>query len=92
MFTALDKHCDLRVKKAVERLAQTNQSETRNRQISCGDAQILAEIRAWFNRRLTMTCEDFFDIQVRSKGSLVSASIDKELVVGNASSRTIPRI
>lgn len=79
MFTTLDKDCELRVKKAVQRLTQTSQSETRNRQSSPNDAQILAEIRAWFDRSLTMTWENFFDIQVRSKGSLVSASLDKEL-------------
>ncbi len=78
MFTSLDKDCELRVKKAVQRLAQTSQSETRNRHVSSSDAQILAEIRAWFDRSLTMTWEDFFDIQVRSKGSLVSASLEKE--------------
>ena len=79
MFTTLDKDCELRVKKAVQRLTQTSQSETRNRQSSPNDAQILAEIRAWFDRSLTMTWENFFDIQVRSKGSLGSASLDKEL-------------
>jgi hypothetical protein len=78
MFTTLDKDCELRVKKAVQRLSQNSQSESRNRQASCTDAQILEEIRAWFDRHLTMTWEDFFDIQVRSKGSLVSASMDKE--------------
>ena len=78
MFTTLEKECELRVKKAVQRLAQSTQSEGRNRQGSATDAQILDEIRAWFDRSLTMTWEDFFDIQVRSKGSLVSASLDKE--------------
>jgi hypothetical protein len=78
MFTTLEKECELRVRKAVQRLAQSTQSEGRNRQGSSSDAQILDEIRAWFDRNLTMTWEDFFDIQVRSKGSLVSASMDKE--------------
>ena len=78
MFTTLEKECELRVKKAVQRLAQSTQSEGRNRQGSSTDGQILDEIRAWFDRNLTMTWEDFFDIQVRSKGSLVSASIEKE--------------
>jgi hypothetical protein len=78
MFTTLDKDCELRVKKAVQRLAQTTQSGPRNRQAPSSDAQILEEIRAWFDRNLTMTWEDFFDIQVRSKGSLVSASIEKD--------------
>ena len=78
MFTTLEKESELRVKKAVQRLAQSTQSESRNRQASSSDAQILEEMRAWFDRKLTMTWEDFFDIQVRSKGSLVSASIDKE--------------
>jgi len=78
MFTTLEKECELRVKKAVQRLAQSTQSESRARQGSATDAQILDEIRAWFDRNLTMTWEDFFDIQVRSKGSLVSASLDKE--------------
>lgn len=79
MFTALEKECELRVKKAVLRLAQSTQSEGLNRPGSSTDAQILDEIRAWFDRNLTMTWEDFFDIQVRSKGSLVSASLEKEL-------------
>lgn len=77
-FTTLEKDYELRVKKAVQRLAQSSQSEIRNRHAASTDAQILQEIRAWFDRNLTMTWEDFFDIQVRSKGSLVSASIDKE--------------
>ncbi|HKT23202.1 MAG TPA: PilZ domain-containing protein [Terriglobales bacterium] len=78
MFTTLEKEGELRVKKAVQRLAQSTQSEGRNRPGSATDTQILDEIRAWFDRNLTMTWEDFFDIQVRSKGSLVSASLEKE--------------
>jgi len=94
-FTTLEKESELRVKKAVQRLAQSTQSttpESRHGQTSSSDEQILEEMRAWFDRHLTMTWEDFFDIQVRSKGSLVSASIDKDLVVGSASSRTILRM
>ena len=78
MFTTLEREGELRVKKAVQRLAQSTQSEGRNRQGAATDTQILDEIRAWFDRNLTMTWEDFFDIQVRSKGSLVSASLEKE--------------
>ncbi|HWC16521.1 MAG TPA: PilZ domain-containing protein [Terriglobales bacterium] len=79
MFTALDKELELRIKKAVQRLAQTSQSsENRSSQTNSSDAHIMEEIRAWFDRNLTMTWEEFFDIQVRSKGNLVSASLDKE--------------
>lgn len=78
-FTTLDKDCELRVKKAVQRLSQSTQSESQNRRVSSSDTQILEEIRAWFDRNLNLTWEDFFDIQVRSKGSLVSASEEKEL-------------
>ena len=78
-FTLLDKEFELRVKKAVQRLAQTSQSsENRASHINSSDAHILEEIRAWFDRNLTLTWEEFFDIQVRSKGNLVSASLEKE--------------
>ena len=79
MFTVLDKDFELRVKKAVQRLSQSSQSsENRASHINSSDAHILDEIRTWFDRNLTMTWEEFFDIQVRSKGNLVSASLDKE--------------
>jgi len=79
MFTLLDKEFELRVKKAVQRLSQSSQSaENRASQPRSSDAHILDEIRSWFDRNLTMTWEEFFDIQVRSKGNLVSASFEKD--------------
>ncbi|HVH86923.1 MAG TPA: PilZ domain-containing protein, partial [Terriglobales bacterium] len=60
MFTSLDKDCELRIKKAVQRLAQTSQSSTpenRARQTASCDAHILEEIRLWFDRNLTLSWE-----------------------------------
>jgi hypothetical protein len=81
MFTALERDSEIRVKKAVQRLGQTSQSNAPKNQMqqkAQTNEQILEEIRAWFDRSLTMTWEEYFDIQVRLKGNLVSASIDKE--------------
>jgi hypothetical protein len=81
MFTALERDSEIRVKKAVQRLSQTSQSSgpaNQMQQKGQTNEQILEEIRAWFDRSLTMTWEEYFDIQVRLKGNLVSASIEKE--------------
>jgi hypothetical protein len=82
VFTALDRANDTRLKKAVHRLRQATPVVERipgAYQEHLEAERILNDVRAWFDRNLTMSWEDFFDIQVKLKGSLVKAtdSFDK---------------
>lgn len=82
MFTMVDRENEARLKKAVQRLRQTTSAVERipHAEAELQDAEkILDEVRTWFDRNLTMSWEEFFDIQVRVKGSLVRAteSFDK---------------
>jgi PilZ domain len=81
MFTTLERDGETRLRKAVQHLSQAtssvhrhsgDQSETREAE------RILDDVRAFFDRNLTMSWEDFFDIQIRLKGKLVKATLDKE--------------
>jgi hypothetical protein len=77
MFTMVDKENEARLKKVVQRLRQGTSSVERqptgNPDVQDAE-KIMDEVRAWFDRNLTMSWEDFFDIQVRIKGTLVKAT------------------
>lgn len=82
IFTAVDRESETRIKKAVQRLARA--SSVIDRELSAQSEiheaeRILEEVRGWYDRNLSLSWEEFFDIQVRIKGSLVSATLDKEL-------------
>jgi len=81
MFTSLERDSEIRLKKAVQRLKQSSQPA------DCGwnaapersmNEHILDLVRAWFDRNLTMSWDDFFDIQVRTKGNLLNVGPDRE--------------
>ena len=81
MFTALERDSEVRLKKAVQRLKQSSQPANPSRQAQPdhrANEQILDLVRGWFDRNLTMSWDDFFDIQVRAKGNLVSATLDQD--------------
>ena len=81
IFTALDRERETRIKKAVQRLARASSLIDRklSAQSDIHEAErILEEVRGWYDCNLSLSWEEFFDIQVRIKGSLVSASLDKE--------------
>ncbi|HJX00412.1 MAG TPA: PilZ domain-containing protein [Terriglobales bacterium] len=81
MFTVLDRDSEVRLKKAVQRLKQSNQPADAGRHAqpeNRTNEQILDLVRGWFDRNLTMSWDEFFDIQVRAKGNLVSASVDQD--------------
>ena len=74
MFTGLSRENQVRLKKAVQRLAQKGgeapvaagvQDHAKN-----GSEEMLEAVRAWFDQNLTMSWDEFFDIAVRSKGNL----------------------
>lgn len=77
MFTGLARESQVRLKKAVQRLAQkggeaavaASGPDPKN-----GSEEMLEAVRAWFDQNLTMSWDEFFDIAVRSKGNLVVAS------------------
>jgi hypothetical protein len=77
MFTMVDKENEARLKKVVQRLRQGTSSVERdptgNPDLQDSE-KIMDEVRMWFDRNLTMSWEDFFDIQVRIKGTLVKAT------------------
>jgi len=82
IFTALDRERETRIKKAVQRLARASSLIDRklSAQSDIHEAErILEEVRGWYDCNLSLSWEEFFDIQVRIKGSLVSATLDKEL-------------
>jgi hypothetical protein len=77
MFTSLDQGNEARLKKAVQRLKLPARAAERSDQAKAEHQQaeiILNDIGAWFDHSLIMCWEDFFDIQVRLKGSLVKAT------------------
>ena len=81
MFTVLDRDSEVRLKKAVQRLKQSNQPADAGRHAQPEhrtNEQILDLVRGWFDRNLTMSWDEFFDIQVRAKGNLVSANVDQD--------------
>lgn len=81
IFTSLDRDSEVRLKKAVQRLKQSNQPADSRRNLSPDrgtNEHILELVRAWFDRNLTMSWDDFFDIQVRAKGNLVNVGSDRE--------------
>jgi hypothetical protein len=74
MFTGLSRESQVRLKKAVKRLAQKGgetavtagvQDRTKN-----GNEEMLEAVRSWFDQNLIMSWDEFFDIAVRSKGNL----------------------
>jgi PilZ domain-containing protein len=77
MFTSLDRDSEVRLKKAVQRLKQNNQSGDSGSPERGVNEHILELVRAWFDRNLTMSWDDFFDIQVRAKGNLVNVGPDR---------------
>ena len=81
LFTSLDRDSEVRLKKAVQCLKQSSQSADSARNLSPEhgiNEHILELVRAWFDRNLTMSWDDFFDIQVRAKGNLVNVGPDRE--------------
>lgn len=83
MFTTLNPDSELRLKKAVQHLSQAAPSAERSstdgaERVVTG--KILDEVRTWFDRNLTLSWDEFFEIQVRSRGRLVKATSDTELV------------
>lgn len=74
MFTSLSRESRVRLKKALQRLAQKSgettvpvgtQQGTKN-----GSEEMLEAVHAWFDQNLTMSWAEFFDIAVRFKGNL----------------------
>ena len=81
LFTSFDRENEVRLKKAVQRLKQSSQPADSSRNASPvhgTNEQILELVRAWFDRNLTMSWEDFFEIQIRAKGNLVNVGPDPE--------------
>ena len=82
IFTAVDRESETRIKKATQRLARASSLIDRklSAQSDIHEAErILEEVRSWYDRNLSLSWEEFFDIQVRIKGNLVSATLDSEL-------------
>jgi len=74
MFTGLSRESRVRLTKAVQRLAQksgessgTAAVQDRSKNVN---EEMLEGVRAWFDQNLNMSWDEFFDIAVRSKGSL----------------------
>jgi hypothetical protein len=81
LFTSLDRDSEVRLKKAVQRLKQSSQPTESGSNLSSEhgtNEHILELVRSWFDRNLTMSWDDFFDIQVRAKGNLVNVGSDRE--------------
>jgi hypothetical protein len=80
MFTAIDHDNQVRLSRAVERLTQSTHQTDSSPHVdgSEGNERILQDVRSWFDRNLTMSWADFFDIQVRCKGNLVRVSFERE--------------
>lgn len=81
MFTIVDRESETRLKKAVHQLSQTSSSmeqSGRSQTERQETEKILDDVRAWFDRNLSLSWEEFFEIQVRSKGKLVKATVDKD--------------
>jgi|SRR5437762_1644080 len=83
MFTGMPRESKVRLNKAVQRLAQKSGeasipagAQDRNKDVS---EEMLEAVRSWFDQNLTMSWDEFFDIAVRSKGTLpVVVSQDEE--------------
>jgi hypothetical protein len=73
MFTSLSRESRVRLKKAVQRLAQKSGETTAvgtQQGGKNGSEEMLEAVRAWFDQNLTMSWAEFFDIAIRSKGNL----------------------
>ena len=84
MFTGLSRESQIRLKKAVKRLAQKS-GETAlpaavQERAQNSSEEMLEAVLSWFDQNLTMSWDEFFDMAVRSKGSLpvVASQEDEE--------------
>lgn len=79
MFTGLSRESRVRLKKAVQRLAQKGGEPGGTQDRPNSSEEMLEAVRSFFDQNLTMSWDEFFDIAVRSKGSLpVVASQSEE--------------
>ena len=81
MFTSVERDSEIRLKKAVQCLKQSSQPADSGRHSAperSVNEHIMDLVRTWFDRNLTMSWDDFFDIQVRAKGNLVNVGPDRE--------------